>query len=103
MKTEVVPEFKTVIEEDESNPGNYIPVESTIMVPAFAVVARDTEAMIVVRGTQSMADWTININMVPETSHTTKGRMVLVSRQGTCWHDQGCSGNHQLVRCWPDG
>lgn len=66
VKTEVVPQYSTVTEEDETNPGHFVPVESTIMVPAFAVVTRGKEAMVVVRGTQSMADWTININMVPK-------------------------------------
>ncbi len=66
VRTEIIPQCTTVVEEDESNPGHYVPVESTVMVPAFAVVTRGKEAMVVVRGTQSMADWTININMVPE-------------------------------------
>jgi hypothetical protein len=43
-------------------------------VPAFAVVTRGKEALIVVRGTQSMADWTININLVPEKVTYHKGK-----------------------------
>ena len=60
------------------------------MVPAFAVVARD-KAMIVVRGTRGMADWTININMVPEdvTYYTGKDGAQF-RRPGTCRHDEGC-------------
>ena len=65
VKTEQIPLYEMHMEEDEANPGTYVPVENTVMVPAFAVVTREKEALIVVRGTQSMADWTININMLP--------------------------------------
>lgn len=66
LGTEQVPLCESEIEEDPKKPGEFKVVDKTVSVPAFAVVTRGKEALIVVRGTQSMADWTININMVPE-------------------------------------
>ena len=75
LGTEQVPLCETEIEEDPDTPRDadktgskpaFKVVDKTVSVPAFAVVTRGKEALIVVRGTQSMADWTININMVPE-------------------------------------
>lgn len=65
LSTEQVPLCETIIEEDPDKKGEHQVVEQTVSVPAFAVVTRGKDAMIVVRGTQSMADWTININMTP--------------------------------------
>ena len=82
-ESETLPKMQTEMEEKEDEEGVYVHVEKIWTLPAFALVtrsddagkgnARKREAMLVVRGTSNMLDWTINLNSLPENVTYFKG------------------------------
>lgn len=71
MTTREVPKSEYYPETDPKDPLHNVFVDKKYMVPAFGIFLRqieggEKEALIVIRGTNNMADWTINLNMVPD-------------------------------------
>ena len=57
------------MEELDSEPGKFVHVEKTWTCPVFALVVREEglhkEALLVIRGSATALDWTINLNCIP--------------------------------------
>lgn len=81
VQTQMVPKMEHELEADEERPEKTVYVDKNWTIPAFCLAIREEvqekEAVLVVRGTSSALDWTINLNGLP---------------QAMCYH-QGPEGN----------